>query len=281
MRWKIEDTPEQAAFREKFLTWLSENLPDGWMKAIDEGDESGLREARSKWDVYRWQRTIGESGYAAPLWPKEYGGLSGEVWTQTIIREELSHYRLPLAGVNILGVGLAGPTLIEHGSEEQKQRYLRKILAADEIWCQLFSEPGAGSDLASLATRAVRQDGGWKVNGQKVWTSIAQFAHFGMLAARTNPDAPKHDGITYLILDMSSEGVEARPLRQMTGSSEFNEVYLTDVFVPDDNVIGEVDDGWKVCRTTLMNERVALAGLSVSPETFSGGMRRDPWLTFL
>ena len=281
MRWKIEDTPEQAAFREQVVSWLTEHLPKGWMEAVDSGDEDAFKAARSGFDLYGWHRTLGDSGYAAPLWPKEYGGLSGEVWMQTIIREELSHYRLPLAGINILGVGLAGPTLIEHGTDEQKERYLRKILTGEEIWCQLFSEPGAGSDLASLSTRAVKDGDEWIVNGQKVWTSIAQFSHFGMLATRTDTDAPKHGGITYFILDMKAEGVEVRPLRQMTGSSEFNEVYFTDVRVPDTNRVGEANDGWAVCRTTLMNERVALAGLTLSPETFTGGTRRDPWSSFL
>jgi alkylation response protein AidB-like acyl-CoA dehydrogenase len=283
MRWKIEDTPEQAAFRKEFLEWLRANTPEGWMDAVEAGDEDKFTEARSKFELYEWHRKLGDSGYAAPLWPKEYGGISGEVWMQTIIREELSRYRLPLVGVNILGVGLAGPTLIEHGTDEQKERYLRKILTGEEIWCQLFSEPGAGSDLASLATRAVRDGDDWVVNGQKVWTSIAQFASFGMLAARSDPDAPKHEGITYFILDMKSPGIEIRPLRQMTGSSEFNEVYFTDVKIPDKNRVGEVNDGWRVARTTLMNERVALSGVSVTPEAFTGGTRarRDPWVSFL
>jgi alkylation response protein AidB-like acyl-CoA dehydrogenase len=200
---------------------------------------------------------------------------------QQVVREELGRYQLPTASFNILGVGLAGPTIIEHGSDEQKQRYLQKILTAEEIWCQLFREPGSGSDLASLSTRAVRDGDDWVVNGQKVWTSAAQFARFGMLLARTEPDLPKHDGLTYFILDMKAPGVDIRPLRQITGSAEFNEVFLTDVRIPDANRVGEVGEGWRCARTTLMNERVALQGLSLDRVAFMGGTRRDPWQTFL
>jgi alkylation response protein AidB-like acyl-CoA dehydrogenase len=281
MRWHIEDAPERAAFREQFRGWLREVLPDGWLDAVDNGDDARFEEIRKSWDLGQWQRTIGASGYGAPLWPKEFGGLSGEPWMQQVVREELGRYQLPTASFNILGVGLAGPTIIEHGTQEQKQRYLQKILTAEEIWCQLFSEPGSGSDLASLSTRAVRDGDDWVVNGQKVWTSGAQFAAFGMLVARTDPDQPKHDGLTYFILDMKSPGVDVRPLRQITGSAEFNEVFLTDVRVPDANRVGEVGDGWRVARTTLMNERVALQGLSLDRVAFMGGTRRDPWQTFL
>ena len=200
---------------------------------------------------------------------------------QTVIRSELVHYRLPTVSINLLGVGLAGPTLIAHGTQEQKERYLRKILSAEEIWCQLFSEPGSGSDLASLSTRAVRDGDEWVVNGQKVWTTIAQFAKFGMLLARTDPDVPKHEGLSYFILDMKSPGVDVRPLKQMTGSSEFNEVFLSDVRIPDANRVGDVGDGWRCARTTLMNERVALAGISLDPVSFTGGVRRDPWQSYL
>ena len=180
MRWRIEDAPERAAFREQFRGWLREVLPDGWLEAVDNGDDARFDEIRKSWDVGQWQRTIGASGYGAPLWPKEYGGLSGEPWMQAVVREELGRYQLPTASFNILGVGLAGPTIIEHGTPEQKERYLQKILTAEEIWCQLFSEPGSGSDLASLSTRAVRDGDDWVVNGQKVWTS----GHFVRSRAR-------------------------------------------------------------------------------------------------
>ena len=177
--------------------------------------------------------TIGGCGYAAPLWPKEYGGLSAEPWTLQLVREELDRYRLPTVSANILGVGLAGPTIIAHGTDAQKERYLKRILTGEDIWCQLFSEPGAGSDLASLGTRACATATSGSINGQKVWTSIAQFARYGMLLARTDPDKPKHDGLTYFIARHAGAGVEIRPLRQITGSAEFNEVYFTDVRIPD------------------------------------------------
>jgi alkylation response protein AidB-like acyl-CoA dehydrogenase len=281
VRWRIEDTPEQAAFRDQFRAWLRDNLPAGWLDALDNADEPAFEKAWGQWDLMTWNRTIGASGYAAPLWPKEYGGLSGEVWMQNIVREELARYRLPLFGINILGIGLAGPTLIHHASDEQKERYLSKILTSEEVWCQLFSEPGAGSDLASLATRAERDGDDWIVTGQKVWTSIAEWATWGMLVARTDPTLPKHEGLTYFVCPMKVDEVEIRPLRQITGASEFNEVYLNSVRIPDANRIGEVGQGWEIARTTLMNERVALSGLSTSPESFMGGARRDPWKTFV
>ncbi len=283
MRWEIEDTPSQQAFRQEMRDWLAGVLPEGWPEAVEAGDDAALERVKSGsgFNPFAWQATIGASPYAAPLWPKEYGGLSGEVWMQQAARSELVRYRLPTVSINILGVGLAGPTLIEHGTDRQKERYLRKILTGEEIWCQLFSEPGSGSDLASLATRAVRDGDQWVVNGQKVWTTIAQFASFGMLLARTDPGVAKHEGLTYFIIDMKSPGVEVRPLRQMTGSSEFNEVFFTDVHIPDDQRVGATGDGWRCARTTLMNERVTLAGVSLDPVSFTGGTRRDPWQSFL
>lgn len=281
MQWKIEDTPERAAFRDEFKTWLKGALPEGWMEAIDSGDDEAYSKARGSFNPMGWMKTIGESGYGAPLWPKEFGGLSGEAWMQQIVREELGNYRLPLFGINLLGVGLAGPTIIEHGSEAQKERYLKKILTGEEIWCQLFSEPGSGSDLASLSTRAVRDGEEWVVNGQKVWTSIAQYAKFGMLLCRTDPEVPKHDGLSYFILDMQTPGIEVRPLRELTGGSVFNEVYLTDVRVPHENLVGDTGDGWRCARTTLMNERATLAGLSIDTASMMGGSKRDPWQSFL
>ena len=200
---------------------------------------------------------------------------------QQVIRAELVHYRLPTVSINLLGVGLAGPTLIAHGTDKQKERYLRKILSAEEIWCQLFSEPGSGSDLASLSTRAVRDGDEWVVNGQKVWTTIAQFATFGMLLARTDPDVPKHEGLTLLHPGHEGAGRGGPPAQADDGSSEFNEVFLTDVRIPDANRVGDVGDGWRCARTTLMNERVALAGISLDPVSFTGGVRRDPWQSYL
>ena len=287
MRWRLEDTQEQAAFREAFRDWLRLALEPGWMEAIDAGDEEAFAEVLGRAEdaghhFVSWMRTIGESGYGAPHWPKEYGGLSAELWALRVVREELGRYRLPTFGPNILGVGLAGPTIIAHGTEAQKERYLRPILTGEEIWCQLFSEPGSGSDLASLATRAVRDGDEWVISGQKVWTTLAQFARFGMLLARTNPDAPKHAGLTYFIVDMSAAGIDIRPLTQMTGSAEFNEVYFTEVRVPDDNRVGDIDDGWRCARTTLMNERTTIAGLTLDITSVMGGSaRRDPWEALL
>lgn len=286
MRWQVDDTPEQAAYRAEMRAWLREALHPGWVEAVDDGDDDRFAQVRkeaeaSGWNPFSWARTIGESGYAAPTWPKEYGGLSGEPWTVRVSREELERYRLPTIAINLLGVGLAGPTIIEHGTEEQRARYLQKILTCEEVWCQLFSEPGSGSDLASLGTRAERDGDEWVINGQKVWTSAAQFSHFGMLLARTDPEVPKHDGLTYFLLAMQSEGVDIRPLRQITGSAEFNEVYLTDVRIPDENRLGDVGDGWRVARTTLMNERVTLSGVTLDTVAFMGGVRKDAWESFL
>ncbi|MCC7078812.1 MAG: acyl-CoA dehydrogenase family protein [Acidimicrobiia bacterium] len=283
MKWRVEDTEERAEFRAGFRDFLGSVLPAGWMAAIDAGDEDAFEAAReaAQWNPLAWTGTLGATGFAAPLWPREYGGLSGETWMQQVIREELRHYRLPLIGINLLGVGLAGPTIIEHGTEAQKERYLKPILSGGEIWCQLFSEPGSGSDLASLSTRAVRDGDEWVVNGQKVWTTIAQFAKWGMLVARTDPEVPKHEGLTYFICDMHAPGVEVRPLKQLTGTAEFNEVYLSDVRIPDERRLGDVGDGWRVARTTLMNERATLAGLSLDPASIMGGARKDPWQSFL
>jgi alkylation response protein AidB-like acyl-CoA dehydrogenase len=287
MRWRLEDTPEQERFRARFRDWLRETLQPGWLEAIDAGDEEAFAAVYAKAEgeghhFVSWMRTIGASGYAAPHWPEEYGGLSGELWTLRVVREELARYRLPTFGPNILGVGLAGPTIIAHGTQAQKERYLRPILTGEEIWCQLFSEPGAGSDLASLATRAVRDGDEWVIDGQKVWTTMAQLSRHGMLLARTDPDAPKHAGLTYFIVDMWADGVDIRPLTQMTGSAEFNEVYFSDVRVPDDNRVGDVDDGWRCARTTLMNERNTIAGLTLDITSVMGGSaRRDPWEALL
>ena len=259
MRWTNEDTPEQRSSASGSARGCTTPFPRVGWRPPTPATTTALEKLKAGhgFNPFTWQGTIGRSPYAAPLWPKEYGGLSGEAWMQTVIRSELVHYRLPTVSINLLGVGLAGPTLIEHGTEAQKERYLRKILSGEEIWCQLFSEPGSGSDLASLSTRAVRDGDEWVVNGQKVWTSIAQFAKFGMLLARSDPDVPKHEGLSYFILDMKSPGVDIRPLRQLTGSSEFNEVFLTDVRIPDANRVGDVGDGWRCARTTLMNERAS------------------------
>jgi 3-oxochol-4-en-24-oyl-CoA dehydrogenase len=202
-------------------------------------------------------RECAESGYVAPHWPAPYG-LGADPVQQIIIDDEFSR-----AGVkrpsNQIGIGWAAPTIIFAGTQEQKDRYVLPALAAEEVWCQLFSEPGAGSDLAGLSTRAVRDGDEWVVNGQKVWTTGAHYSKFGILIARTDPDAPKHKGITYFICPMDSPGIEIRTIKNIAGAESFNEVFFTDVRIPHDNVVGEVDDGWRLAKVTLGNERVSLS----------------------
>jgi alkylation response protein AidB-like acyl-CoA dehydrogenase len=202
-------------------------------------------------------RALAEAGYVAPHWPEPWG-LDADPIHQILIDEELA-----AAGVkrpsNMIGIGWAGPTILHAGTDEQKERYLFPLLSAEEIWCQLFSEPGAGSDLANLGTRAVRDGDEWVVNGQKIWTSMAHQSAFGILIARTDPDAPKHAGITYFICPMDAPGIEIRPIIEMTGGHTFNEVFLTDVRIPDANRVGDVDNGWALAKVTLGNERVSLS----------------------
>ena len=193
--------------------------------------------------------------------PEGYGGLGGSPKLQKVINETLVAAGAPFAPQrNVIGHGMGAPTIVSHGSEEQKKRYLRPLFTGEEIWCQLFSEPGAGSDVAGLAARAIRDGDEWVVNGQKVWTTLAHIAKWGMLVARTDPDAPKHKGMTYFVVDMKAPGVEVKPLFQITGEAEFNEVFFTDVRIPDSERLSDVGDGWRVVLTTLMNERVAIGG---------------------
>jgi alkylation response protein AidB-like acyl-CoA dehydrogenase len=200
-------------------------------------------------------------GLAWVHFPEGYGGLGQSPKLQRLINEEISKRKGPMTlPQSVIGLGMGAPTVVTHGSEAQKQRYLRPLFTGEEIWCQMFSEPGAGSDVAGLSTRAERDGDEWVVNGQKVWTSVAHLSRWGMLVARTDPEAAKHKGLTYFVVDMKAPGVEVRPLRQMTGQSEFNEVYFTDARVPDVERMGDVGDGWRVALTTLMNERVAIGG---------------------
>src|SRR5438477_1493421 len=254
-------TDEQL--RARVVEWLHENLPPLWVEAIEQNDPDKLRQARELVDYDDWRARLGGAGWATPTWPAEYGflGLSGS--QAKVVNEELARWRVPRS-FNIIGIGMGGPTIMHWGTEEQKQRLLKPMAKHTEIWCQLFSEPGSGSDVASLATRAVRDGDEWVVNGQKVWTTLAHMAKWGLLVARTDPDQPKHKGLTYFVVDMKGPGVEVRPLRQMTGEAEFNEVYFTDVRIPDKERLGDIGDGWRVSLTTLMNERVSIGG-SIAP----------------
>jgi alkylation response protein AidB-like acyl-CoA dehydrogenase len=262
-------TDEQL--RATVLEWLRENLPPRWIEAIEADDDHKLRQARTEVDYADWCARLGEAGWATPTWPAEYGflGLSGA--QAKIVNDELGRYRVPRS-FNIIGIGMGGPTIMHWGTEEQKRRFLMPMAQHKEIWCQLFSEPGAGSDVASLATRAVKDGEEWVVNGQKVWTTLAHMAKWGLLVARTDPDLPKHKGLSYFIVDMEGPGVEVRPLRQITGDAEFNEVFFTDARIPDSQRLGPVGEGWMVATTTLMNERAALSGAgSTSGENVGGG----------
>ena len=202
----------------------------------------------------RWQASLASGGWVGVAWPAAYGGRGAGPNEHFILQEELARARAPEM-VGRIGLNLAAPTLLAHGTDEQKDRWLSRIRTAEDLWCQLFSEPGAGSDLAGVSTRASPVAGGWLVNGQKVWTSYAQFADWGVCLARTDPDAPKHKGISYLVVDMHDPGVEVRPLVQLTGEAEFNEVFLDDVFVPEDRLIGPENEGWRVANSTLSHER--------------------------
>jgi alkylation response protein AidB-like acyl-CoA dehydrogenase len=250
----FNDTPEEGAWRAECREWLAANAPEfeGSAMALGEvRDPAELEQAKA------WQARKFDHGFARITWEPEYGGRNGTPMQQVIFNQEESHYRVPTFAF-VIGVGMIAPTIKAVGTPEQQERYLRPLLRGEEIWCQLFSEPGAGSDVASLATSAVRDGDEWVLNGQKVWTSGAQYSDFGEIICRTSPDAEKHRGITAFVVDMRAPGVEIRPLRQMTGGAQFNEVFFTDVRVPHGNVLGDVDNGWSVAITTLMNERVAI-----------------------
>ena len=246
----LSESPDELEFRLRVRRWLEETLPTlPWPEPTRREDK------RAFWSV--WQRKLFEAGFAGLSWPAEYGGAGADAKIKAAFNEETDRAGAP-ERLNIIGEDFAGPTIVAFGSDEQKQRYLQPILAGEEIWCQLFSEPESGSDLASLRTKATKVDGGWKIDGQKIWTSRAQIAEHAILLARTG-GGERHKGITYFLLPMSTRGVTVRPLAHMLGEAEFNEVFLDDVFVPDSGVVGEVDGGWKVAMGTLAFERVGIA----------------------
>jgi alkylation response protein AidB-like acyl-CoA dehydrogenase len=233
----LRDSPDEAEFRAGVRRWLEENLPAG--------------------DHREWSRKLYEAGYAGLTWPEEYGGKGAPYSHQAIVLEEFARVGAP-QHMGVIGLGMAGPTIMAHGSEQQKRRYLPKIVSAEEIWCQGFSEPGAGSDLSGVRTKIEVHDDRFVVSGQKVWSSFAHIADHCILVGRSDPDSERHAGLTYLIVDMKAAGVEVRPLRQITGESEFNEIFLSDVQVPRENLLGEIGDGWQVAMTTLLHERGTL-----------------------
>jgi alkylation response protein AidB-like acyl-CoA dehydrogenase len=247
----LTPTAEQASFREELRDWLRSELPWEYGRGLPPRFDDLAEEVAFLRD---WQRRLALGRWVGVAWPEEYGGRGAGPSEHYIVQEELARARAPEL-VGRIGVNLAGPTLLTHGSEAQKQRWLSRILSAEELWCQLFSEPGAGSDLASVTTRAEAVEGGWRLNGQKVWTSYAQFADWGVCLARTDPEAPKHKGISYLVVDMRAPGVEVRPLVQMTGDAEFNEVFFDDVLIPADHLVGPLNEGWHVANATLSHER--------------------------
>lgn len=250
-------TPQEEAFRHELRAWLTANPPDGYdpetFVQLDDETRFAIQ--------LNWQKKLYRAGWLGIHWPKAYGGCGATMMEQTIYQQEMVRARVPEVA-NFMGIRIAGPTLIHWGSEEQKRRYIPNILNGDEIWCQGYSEPGAGSDIAALQTRAVEDGDDFVVNGQKVWTTMAQHAHYCLLLVRTDPAAPKHKGLSCLLVDMHTPGITVRPLRQINGDTEFNEVFFEDVRVPKANLIGAQNQGWPVIITTLMFERVTYDVLS-------------------
>lgn len=243
-------SPEEVQFRKDLRSWLVGALPDGWGETVFEPEDEDERA------MFRleWERKLHSGGWSGINWPTEYGGRGATLIERAIFAEEMARVRAP-EGLNIIGHNLAGTTILRHGSEAQKKRFLPKIISSEEVWCQGFSEPNAGSDLASVRTRAERRGDKFIVNGQKIWTSFAQYSQWCFALVRTDPDAPKHKGLSFLLIDMASPGISIRPLRQISGECEFNETFFDDVEVPVENIVGDINDGWRIAMTTLAYER--------------------------
>ena len=252
----FKDTPQEAEFRSKCRSWLEANAQlktkkTNSVKNMNVGNKS-LLEAASEWQKKKY-----DAGWAMIHWPKEFGGIGATPIERIIWAQEESKFNVP-KGVYEIGLGMAGPLMMEYATDEQKERYLPPMAEGKEVWCQLFSEPSAGSDVAGLRSKAVQDGENWIVNGQKVWTSGAHFSDYGILVVRHDPGLEKHKGLTFFFVDMKSPGIEVKPIKQLTGGSSFNEVYFNDVVIPDSQRLGEIGDGWKVAITTLMNERLAV-----------------------
>ncbi|MFZ5913070.1 MAG: acyl-CoA dehydrogenase family protein [Pseudomonadota bacterium] len=258
----FNDTPEEAAFRAKVRAWLEANADrriEGEASAsilsMEGADQEMIARAKA------WQAKKAAEGYAAISWPKEYGGMGGTTMQNVIYAQEEAQFDVS-SNLFILGLGLAMPTLMVMGTPAQKERFIRPALYGEEIWCQLFSEPGAGSDLAGVRTRAEKQGDEWVVNGQKIWTTLGHIADWGILVARTDPSKPKHKGLSFFLLDMKTPGVTVKQIKQISGASSFNEVFFENVRIPDDMRVGNEGDGWRAALTVLMNERVVVGNLS-------------------
>ncbi|MBV8990980.1 MAG: acyl-CoA dehydrogenase family protein, partial [Solirubrobacterales bacterium] len=269
----LNDTPQQASFRRQARAWLDAHKAQAPPRSGSYEDPEYVEARRA------WQRQLAEAGLAGVTWPREFGGQGLGPIEQVTVNQELARAKVP-GVLDVIGIGMLGPCIIAHGTEEQKSRYLGPMLHADEVWCQLFSEPAAGSDLAAVQTRARRrEDGSWILNGQKVWTTNAQFASFGLLLARTDPDVPKHKGLTMFIVPMDTPGVTVRGLRQISGEAEFNEVFFDDVALDRNAVVGGVGNGWGTALTVLMFERVTIGFGSdtfASPSRLAEAVAADP-----
>jgi len=267
----FDDTPQEAAFRAEARKWIAANAPKQYEDELRKASLGRL--VLSGTNVLEaakaWQKKKADAGWACLHWPKEYGGRGASPIERVIWQEEEGEFG-KLSRMFIIGHGMCGPTMMAYASEDQKRKYLPPLASGEKVWCQLFSEPAGGSDVAGLRTRAERDGDDWIINGQKIWTSGAHYSDYGILITRTDPTVPKHKGLTMFFLDMKSPGVEIKPIKQANGQSEFNEVYFTDVRIPDSQRLGNVNDGWNVSLTTLMNERMSI-GASVAtgfPELF-------------